>query len=493
MNAQRKSHILNRFYVGAVSLTLMISACSSGEKGTLSGAREMETMRLYQSLKGTLLSPSGIDAKSWFVSPFVNDSKKRVTKTENFVDGVLRLKQADPELYAKLREIALQKANALPQTRNPETNEPLPYVLFLKLVFEDEATWVSYVKEKSGYDAVKEGKDPYLQGTPDRRFQDSMAPLLIQLDRSIVDAIMPYFPSVYPDANKKYVLRPQPGERSQDVRWKSSGQGPKRLMDSFVRYTQMPEYAFMGTFMSQKEQFVAGGMEAALAHERAAGEAYEEYLKETRKVSGFDYPAGSLRGVSGVGLEQADYNAEVLAEVVFTIQKQIQKSNRGHQEPYEAIHILGGSLPRGTATLSSSDIDSLIKLRNGKYLGLVDRARGEALAGAITQAIRANLRDKYDPAVDYNLEVADDKMSSHRFVQKLNEFDLSKINPMLLEVGESHVCLIIHNYSKKTTSNQEIQKPGVMVFPIQSWFHRQLGQPEVVNQKPCATRRRSPG
>lgn len=498
----------------AVILTAQVSGCGSPWAGelrdsTFSGFsrsrkddRKKSVQKLYLEIDAALNAHRGLDAAAWFRSPFVDEIKTRVNETERFVQRVLRLKQLDRTLYNALREKALLKASALSAQRDPATGDVLPYVLFLRLIFEDHQTWISYVREKSGISHAEEGTDPFLQGTPDRRFQDALAPVLVQLDRNIVNALLPQFAKVYPGAGKKYLLRnPAPGGKE----WKSDGQGPKRLIDSFVRYTVLPEYSFLNTFLeAQKNQ----------PPELAAGAAYEAYLKDVRQLSGFPMKPVVRKGTA-VGTAQADYDTTVLAEILFEIQNQLRKDNGNRAVGQRAIQILGGSLPRGTSTLGGlemevsqkqqpgarsaattsrpgSDIDTLLKLTNGEYLGLVDQKRGLQLARNLTGGIRTHLNRTYSNEVIYNLEVNDDKLSKHRFVQKLNEFDLSKINPILLEVGQDHICLIIHNYSRRTTSNLEIQKPGVMVFPVQSHFQKVSGRTITPNASPCVTQRQDP-
>lgn len=464
--------------------------------------QKKHVQRIYLNIDSALNARHGIDAAGWFRSPFLDKHKTRVTDTEKFVQRVLRLKQLDPTLYHALREKALLKAAALSGQREPADSESFPYALFLRLIFEDHETWISYVREKSGISHVEEGTDPHLQGTPDRRFQDALAPVLVQLDKTIVNALLPQFFKVYPNAGKRYLLRnPAPDGKQ----WKSDGQGPKRIIDSFVRYTTLPEYDFMSRFLEARK---------SLDPELAAGIAYEAYLKDIRQISGFPAQPLIQRGTE-VGTTQAAYDTTVLAEILFEIQKHLRKDNENREMASRAILIFGGSLPRGTATLGElqmgesltpqpngrtetttrrqgSDIDTLIKLTNGQYLGVTDKNRGLQLANILTEGIRSHLNQTYSSRVIFNLEVNDDKLSRHRFVQKLTEFDLSKINPVLLEIGQDHICLIIHNFSNRTTSNLEILRPGVMVFPIQSHFQKVSGRKITPNESPCVSQRRAP-
>ncbi len=460
--------------------------------------------RLYQDSDQMLMNAfqqrSQLNAEQWFRTPFQDTAKSRISKTEKFVSQVLKLKQVDRKLYQALRDKALTLADAQIPQHDSKTGELRPTILFLKLLFEDKQTWISYVKEKSGYDHHTRGGDRYDQGTSDRRFQDAMAPLLVQLDKSIVQELTPLFAPIYAKAGKKYLLRDHPP--GIDIS-KSDGQGPKRLIDSFVRYTSLPEYAFMKNFTAAQKR--------GHAPEFAAGQAYEAYLAEVRRVSGFSQKISPKKKGSALGVKQADYDTEVMARILFRIQDTLRTNNSLHAPSYHAIQIIGGSFARGTSTLGGwkmekvtkrngqvkeerpgSDIDTLIKLRNGKYIGLQNRERGMKLAELLTGNIRKHLNTNYSPKVIYNLQVNDDKLSRYSFVRQLNEFDLSKINPFLIEVGQDHICLIIHNYRNSTVSNLEIRQPGVMVFPIQSHFHKVAGRKPVRNGSKCLTQRREP-
>jgi hypothetical protein len=93
--------------------------------------------------------------------------------------------------------------------------------------------------------------------------------------------------------------------------------------------------------------------------------------------------------------------------------------------------------------------------------------------------------------VEAFLEVADDKSHTSAFVRKLDQLHLGTINPITVEIGENHMCLVVYVLPKGTYSLDHVKSPGMVVYPLQSHVLRSLGQKERPQDK-CFTVSRAP-
>lgn len=497
----------------ALTAFAIASGCKTRHFNPISdakGTNQEDTAKLEQSLRRLL----GLDGRpedvkllvdQWFSDPLSGKARS----TEDTVVTALRLKKSDRARWERVRGDALAKAKGIPDFR---PGEPTSYAILLRFLFEDKPFIVEYVKQKAGYyyepvtsksldERCAAGKSSvFAQGTPDKRFQSSFPPILMNLDRDVVEEVLATFPSFYDRAYKKFVL-PNRGRTNEEKgplceEIKPKGQGGKRLVDTFHRYTTLPEQHFYRNFQASRTQ----GRDAELA----AGEAYEKYLTSMRLSGGFRRPVGEDGQPVVLGNEQGGYGTPVITRAIGIIQQRLAAHNAAHADKPKAFHVFGGSLPRGTATLKSSDIDGFFKIDDPNqpmtYLGELDSERTKELAAGIKRALRAEISTEFQDEVEFTkdgFDVADEKMHRNPYVRSLTEFNLSEINPILFEVAEDRVCIIIHTVDKETVSNEVLRRKGVMVFPAGAFFETVSlpgGAPKpTANRSACHTRRREPG
>ncbi len=388
-----------------------------------------------------------------------------------FVEAALLLRR-NPSKYQKLRGMIFRDQRPILSVRDTK-NDP---AVFFRLVLQDKQSWKNYFSVVVGHSS------PRVEdiGTIDRRLERGLSPVLHHLDDDIQQELDPLLASLYSRAQKATLRRDSQSGRL--VR-KHEGMGPKRIFDTYYRHVHKPEKLLLGSMNENRLRNFDPSLDEEEARKQAQGrtaQAYDHLVEHTRRVHGLTHPKEELPGE-----RMGDYDLNLFFRILTEIQVGLQNAHEdGLTGDYPVSLLFGGSMARGTATLSESDIDGYFKIDSSKYFADVDREAAERLQGVLTDHLREQIgpllsdsaQAKFLEDRNTGLQVGDDKSHPTEFVRNIPERNLGRINPIAFEVARDQICLVTYSVPDRATRYAQMNSPFLRVFELGEHVMTTLGE-----------------